>query len=78
MQHPGGCGSQQWTQIEHRTLQYDPAMNMFGYHYITYVLVLSGRISVSLNITLFSCSMSHISLNRLEPGVALKPPSMHT
>ena len=28
--------------------------------------------------TLFSCSMSQISLNRDEPGVALKSPSMHT
>ena len=40
--------------------------------------MLSGRISVSLNITLFLCIMSQISLNRCEPGVALKSLSMHT
>ena len=30
MQHPGGCASQQRTRREYRTLQYDPAMNMFN------------------------------------------------
>ena len=32
---------------------------------------------ISLNITLFSCSMPQISLNRGEPGVALKSLTMH-
>ena len=55
-------------------------MNMLGYHYY-HISVIRENISISehyiisLNIIY---DAKQISLNRGEPGVALKSPSMHT